>query len=217
MKYITYYEERTEITNRKYMEFINKRYNGEGKVAGQGVRNDFKVRKMRFFNPAESLFIQKNDLPKYYITLHNINSKYVYLEKKTVQNELIYKASAKITKEQCNQILKNDITWMQNHKEEVVRDFYRQLCFNRMKPGYITEYVREIFYLSKKDYIIFDKNVAKAAGNCEDFFANDMIMIQCLGNGKIMCTSHHAAKMPLITEKLIEQQAYNPDAILAIL
>jgi hypothetical protein len=217
MKYITYYEESTEITNQKYMEFINRRYNGDGKIEGQGVRNDFKVRRMRFFNPAESILFQESKQPKYSMTVRNTNDKCVYLEKKTVQNELIYKASTKITREQCNQIIGNDIAWMENHKDEVVKDFYRQLRFNGMKPGYVTEYVREVFGLNKKDYVIFDKKIAKAAGNCKDFFAEDMIMIQCLGTGKIKCTSHHAAKMPEVTQKFIEQQECNASAMLAIL
>jgi|GEM_PF-879974 len=217
MKYFTYYEESTEISYYKYMKFINRRYNSEDKVEGKGARKEFTVRKMKFFNPAESILTQRTDLPKYYMTIRDSSSKHVYLEKKTVQNELTYKASAKITREECDKILNKDIAWMKNHKDDVVRDFYLQLSINGIRPGYITDYRREVFRVNKKDYIIFDKQISRAAGNCVDFFDHHMIMINCLGTDRIMCTSHHSAKMPAITTNLIEQQDYDCNAILSVL
>lgn len=67
---------------------------------------------------------------KFRIRYYNDNFSYIVLEKKVKNNNLCKKFSARITEEECRNILNGNIGFMAEHKAEMVRELYRKMTYD---------------------------------------------------------------------------------------
>ena len=64
-------------------------------------------------------------------------------EKKMKINDLCLKHDAVITEAECKKILKGEIGWMRGHPEELVRELYAKMNYQRLRPKVMVSYIRE--------------------------------------------------------------------------
>ena len=57
------------------------------------------------------------------------------LEKKYMQMHIWHRACAKLSRTDCDRILRGDIEWMKDSKEALFQDFYLQATLNHLSPG----------------------------------------------------------------------------------
>ena len=75
-------------------------------------------------------------------------------------NNLCLKYDARITEEECHRILNGDIEFMRNHPEELVKELYAKMRYQRLKPKVLVSYVREPYiYKAGNVRVTFDSNV----------------------------------------------------------
>ena len=126
MKYMSYYEENGRITKNDYRR-IEKTLQEEAPDKFERML----LRKMEFVN-VEGYISRDEELPRYYLcrkTKEN-HEEFLYLEKKNVQNGVVYKYCCTLTREECQAVMDGNIVWMQEHEHPLVRDLYRQMTIN---------------------------------------------------------------------------------------
>lgn len=97
---------------------------------------------------------------KFRIRYYNDDLSYISLEKKMKIDNLCLKYDARITEEECRRILDGDTAFMKDHPEELVRELYVKMTYQRLKPRVLVSYVREPYiYEAGNVRITFDSRV----------------------------------------------------------
>lgn len=168
MKYTTYCEDSRVIMERQLGQAMKN-------IEKEKVLSEFEfavVRKLAF-EPADPSCGGGNDAadrPVYSLCMKNFDEERLYLEKKIVQNNIVYKSFASITKDEAKKILAGDVTWMQTHAAALFQDFYRQYTLNGLRHGYITQSEKEIRSYRDKSCLVVNRAVKRASLWKEDFF-----------------------------------------------
>ncbi len=102
--------------------------------------------------------IQKRE--KFRIRYYNDDFSYISLEKKIKHNGLCMKLDARLTKDECESILQNDIGFMINHKESLVRELYYKMKTIQLRPKVLVSYVREPYVYNVGNVrVTFDRHI----------------------------------------------------------
>lgn len=86
-----------------------------------------------------------NNREKFRIRYYNNNTDVIKSEKKSKINGLCNKQSVRITKDECDLILKGDINWMAKSSRKLLNELYTKMKSQLLKPKTIVDYVREPF------------------------------------------------------------------------
>ena len=124
----------------------------------------YRIRSIYFDNCDDKALKEKIDgiakREKFRIRYYNDDFSFITLEKKMKINNLCLKYDATITEEECRKILSQDIGWMKEHKEELVRELYAKMTYQRLKPKVLVSYVREPYiYTAGNVRITFDSKI----------------------------------------------------------
>ena len=105
---------------------------------------------------------------KFRIRYYNDDFSFITLEKKMKIDNLCLKYDASITEEECRKILGGDIAFMKDHKEELVKELYAKMNYQRLKPRVLVSYVREPYiYKAGNVRITFDSEIRTTLFNQE--------------------------------------------------
>lgn len=142
-----------------------------------GVDGRYHIRSLYFDSDDDKALREKlYGLPnreKYRIRFYNFNSDLIRLEKKSKTNGLCNKQSTALTREQVEQILNGDQTWMLDESSVLLADFYGKLCYQRLRPKTIVDYWREAYiYPYGNVRITFDSQVRTGLYSTELFDRN---------------------------------------------
>ncbi len=97
---------------------------------------------------------------KYRIRIYDLSDETIRLEKKSKINGLCNKRQTKLTKKECESIIKGDISWMSKSKDPLILDFYANIKSRRLRPKTIVDYNREAYvYPYGNVRITFDSNI----------------------------------------------------------
>lgn len=201
MLYTTYYAESSGITEERYQEMKKILTIHESKEL-----EAFHLRKLEFLGSS-----QQKAVASYYLCVKNHDESQIFLEKKYVQNGLYYKKCAKITREECEKIIKGDLNWMKNHRKELLADFYRQATLNNLYPGRVTDYQREMCRYRKGEYVTFTTSIERGVGLCRDIFAEPKMKLSCLGESKVLLIYKKSATLPQIVSNMLQGQDDSTD------
>ena len=97
-------------------------------------------------------------------------------------NDLCLKYDAKISEEECRRILDGDLEFMKDHSEELVKELYAKMKYQRLRPRVLVSYVREPYiYRAGNVRVTFDSQIRTTLFNREfltsevsDISATDM-------------------------------------------
>ena len=199
MRYTTYYEENETVRKDKYEQMKQAALTGQPKKKIE----KYSLKKLRFMQTGAAGELHNDTVPKYYICMKNNDETQIYIEKKYIQNEIVYKRCVKITKEEAQRILNQDVEWMKGHKKQLLSDFYLQYTLNSLQPKHITEYQREMMNY-KKGYITFAHRISRIAGGEVDIFGSNGIPIQCLSEDRVNVSYKWEVTLPQMIMNLIQ-------------
>ena len=150
----------------------------------------YTLRKLKFRGD-----VSNEAVPHYYLCVKNQDEDAIYLEKKYMQMHIWHRACAKLSRTDCDRILRGDIEWMKDSKEALFQDFYLQATLNHLSPGNVIEYQKERLKC-KEGYVAFVKKVRCVVGGWGNLFWPEAMTIQCLEENKVLTVYKKRVNLP---------------------
>lgn len=144
-------------------------------------RREYKISSLYFDTPKDEALREKingvNHREKFRIRYYNDDYNLIKLEKKSKINNLTYKESKKICKEEVEKIIKGDVSWMLESKDPILIEFYSKYNSKLLRPKTIVQYYREPFVFPAGNVrITFDRDIRRGM-RVTDFFSGDPVSI----------------------------------------
>ena len=109
----------------------------------------YQIRSLYFDSPGDKALREKLDgvsrREKFRIRCYNHDASLIRLEKKSKLGGLGSKQSARLTAPQAQAIVDGDRVWMADSGEELIRELYRKMLSQGLRPRTIVDYTREPF------------------------------------------------------------------------
>lgn len=201
MKYTTYYEQTEKIDKRKEYAIKEALKNDKSAANFESIV----VRKLSF----SSITTNVSEI-HYSICMKNYQENCIYLQRKNVQNGITYKTIAKISKEECLELLDGNYEWLKTHKQQLCKEFYLQLTVNQLQKGNITEIHKEISR-RKQDFVTLTYSVKGISYQKDNFFNKDCYMIPCLSDSTIIISRKKAVTIPRYIRNMVHMANENAD------
>ena len=139
--------------------------------SGEGM---YTIRSLYFDTPENKAVAEKLDgVPyreKFRIRFYNYDSSFIKLEKKIKNNGMTLKFSAALTKDEVVKILNNDIGFLKESNDTLLKEFYIKLKCTRLQPKSIVDYEREAYiYPLGNVRITLDRNIRKVVNSLDPF------------------------------------------------
>ena len=156
IKHFINYSDYLQIRNRlKHIASIDTSSTSNGR---------YKIRSLYFDNIYDKVLMEKingfNKREKFRIRFYNNDTSFIRLEKKSKNNGLCLKESTILTKEQCKDIINNNLHWIKDSTDNLLLEFYSKCKYQLLKPKTIVDYVREAFvYEPGNVRITFDMDI----------------------------------------------------------
>ncbi len=107
----------------------------------------YRIRSIYFDNSDDKALREKIDgaakREKFRIRYYNDDFSFITLEKKMKIDNLCLKYDAQISEEECRRILNDDLEFMHDHPQELVRELYAKMRYQLLKPRVLVSYTRE--------------------------------------------------------------------------
>lgn len=149
----------------------------------------YEVRSLYFDTPRDKVLREKldgvNPREKFRIRCYNGGTSRISLEKKSKYNGLCAKESAELKKEEAQAIIRGDYEWMYQDGRALVRELYRKMTTQGLRPKTIVDYTREAFvYAPGNVRVTLDYNI-RTGLFCTRFLDSSSITIPA-GNAPII-------------------------------
>ena len=100
------------------------------------------------------------DRNKYRIRIYNLSDKFIRMECKSKLGNYISKRQTLITRDLCEQMVTGDPSGLENTSSGLLREVFREMRINLLRPAVIVDYVREAYMHPAEDVrITFDKQL----------------------------------------------------------
>ena len=124
----------------------------------------YRIRSIYFENGDDKALREKENgmarREKFRIRYYNDDFSFITLEKKMKINDLCLKVDAPITEEECRRLLNKDLDWMKTHDQELVRELYAKMQYQRLEPRVLVSYRREPYvYAPGNVRVTFDSEI----------------------------------------------------------
>ncbi|MBO4496922.1 MAG: polyphosphate polymerase domain-containing protein [Lachnospiraceae bacterium] len=124
----------------------------------------YRIRSIYFDNSDDKALREKEDgiqkREKFRIRYYNDDFSFITLEKKMKIDNLCLKYDAPISEEECRRILSGDTGFMKDHPEELCRELYAKMIYQRLRPRVLVSYLREPYiYRAGNVRVTFDSEV----------------------------------------------------------
>ena len=136
--------------------------------------NEYHIRSLYFDTFFNEAIIDKVDgvknRDKYRIRIYDLSDRLIRMECKTKVGSLISKRSLKIPRLLAEQLIAGDPTGLERTGSGLLRDVYREMKLNLLKPVVLVDYVREAYlHPAEEVRITFDKQL-RTGLNSVDLF-----------------------------------------------
>ena len=177
------------------------------------------IRSVYFDNSDDKALKEKIDgigkREKFRIRYYNDDLSFVALEKKMKIDSLCLKYDTVITEEEFRKILNGDIGFMREHGDDLVKEFYAKLRYQRLKPRVLVSYVREPYiYKAGNVRVTFDSKI-RTSLFASDFLAKKISNISATDTPQDMILEvKYDAYLPEIIQDIVQvptlrQQAFS--------
>lgn len=193
MKYIMYNEENNVLQYDEY-EMIREKIRVKHKKEG----NEIVVRKVKFVENLYKVYQEEEapNKPSFSLCMRMEEISTYYLEKKSKQNGVIYKAFIDLSKEECESILSGEIEWLKNSKRSLLNEFYLYLTINHLEPSTVREYRRIVYDKPGKFCIVFNEEKKRAVDRYASLLDETIQMFDCLSCDKVEMSYKKIIKIP---------------------
>ncbi len=179
----------------------------------------YQIRSIYFDNGDDKALREKVDgiakREKFRIRYYNDDFSFITLEKKMKINNLCLKYDARITEKECRDILDGNLDWMKTHPQELVRELYAKMRYQRLRPRVLVSYVREPYiYKAGNVRVTFDSAIRTSLYN-QDFLTKTVSDISATDTPQDMILEvKYDAFLPEIIQDLVQvpsirQQAFS--------
>ena len=97
---------------------------------------------------------------KYRIRIYNCSDSFIRMECKSKYDNYIAKRQAVITRDLCEQLIAGDPTGLENTSSGLLREVFKEMRLNLLRPVVIVDYIREAYMHPTEDIrITFDKQL----------------------------------------------------------
>ena len=139
--------------------------------------NGYRVRSLYFDNYNDKALMEKlfgiSTREKFRLRLYNGDTSLIKLEKKSKNNNICYKESEIITKEECDLIIKGQYEFLKNKKEPLFIELYAKIIYQQLRPKTIVDYKREAYlYDCGHVRVTIDSDIRKS-DNINNFLVED--------------------------------------------
>ncbi len=177
------------------------------------------IRSIYFDNSDDKALREKIDgvakREKFRIRYYNDDLSFITLEKKMKIDDLSLKYDARITKEELKKLLSGDTDFMKDHPEELVKELYAKMKYQRLRPKVLVSYIREPYiYPPGNVRITFDSAIRTSLFD-RDFLDKDITDISATDTPQdIILEVKYDAFLPGIIQDIIQvkgirQQAFS--------
>ena len=133
----------------------------------------YEIRSLYFDNINDKALTEKvngiNRREKFRIRYYNGDTGFIHLEKKSKIVNLCNKQSARITAEEAQRIVDNDLGWMMESDRPLGRELYTKMRGQGLKPKTIVDYTRDPYIFGPGNVrVTLDYNIRTGMG-CTDF------------------------------------------------
>lgn len=137
------------------------------------------IRSLYFDDPYDTALAEKNlgflNREKYRIRTYDHSDKVIKLEIKQKRNEYINKETSRLTREEYERLVSEDLSFLLDSPDKVRRKFYTIYKSKLLRPKVIVDYVREAYVLPYNQIrVTFDKYLS-AAKPCADIFDKSLV------------------------------------------
>ena len=179
----------------------------------------YRIRSIYFDNSDDKALREKIDgvgkREKFRIRYYNDDFSFITLEKKMKIDNLCLKYEAQITEEECRKILNGDLAFMKDHPEELVKELYAKMHYQRLRPRVLVSYVREPYvYPAGHVRITFDSQIRTSLFH-QEFLTREVSDISATDTPQDMILEvKYDAFLPAVIQDLIQtpgirQQAFS--------
>lgn len=184
-----------------------------------GASGKYRIRSIYFDNSDDKALREKIDgigkREKFRIRYYNDDFSFITLEKKMKIDSLCLKYDAQISEEECRKILNGDLAFMKDHPEELVKELYAKMQYQRLKPRVLVSYVREPYiYPAGHVRVTFDSQIRTSLFH-QEFLTKEIQDISATDTPQDMILEvKYDAFLPEIIQDLIQtpgirQQAFS--------
>ncbi len=165
------------------------------------------IRSLYFDNPDDRALREKldgvNRREKFRIRYYNSDTSLIHLEKKSKVNGLGTKSSAPLTAEEAQRIVEGDVDWMADSPHPLIRELFRKMRCQGLRPKTIVDYTREPFiYRPGNVRVTFDYDI-RTGLHSTDFLDPDCVTIPA-GDAPILMEVKWDAFLPAIIRDLVQ-------------
>ncbi|HHX03177.1 MAG TPA: polyphosphate polymerase domain-containing protein [Tissierellia bacterium] len=145
------------------------------------AHGEYRVRSLYFDDPFDSALMDKvsgvDRREKFRIRYYNEDFSFIQLEKKIKRSGLGHKQSAPLSEREVRQILANDIDFLMERKEDLLKELYVKMKSRLLRPCTIVEYIREPFvHPAGNVRITLDRDI-RTSMRSVDIFASDPLQL----------------------------------------
>ena len=124
----------------------------------------YQIRSIYFDNADDKALREKVDgiqkREKFRIRYYNDDFSFITLEKKIKSDKLCLKCSARLTEDECRDILDGNLEFMRTHESDLVKELYAKMHYQYLKPRVLVSYVREAYiYPAGNVRVTFDSKI----------------------------------------------------------
>ena len=151
---------------------------------------EYAIRSLYFDTEFDTAYYDKingvKDRDKYRMRIYNYSDRDIFMECKTKVGSFISKRSVKIPRSLADQLTAGDPTGLEFTTSGLLRDVYREMRLNLLRPVVIVDYDREAYIHPAEDVrITFDKNV-RTGLNSIDIFNDRVPTLPVMDNGEMI-------------------------------
>jgi hypothetical protein len=145
------------------------------------AHGEYRVRSLYFDDPFDSALMDKvsgvDRREKFRIRYYNEDFSFIQLEKKIKRSGLGHKQSAPLSEREVRQILANDIDFLMERKEDLLKELFVKMKSRLLRPCTIVEYIREPFvHPAGNVRITLDRDI-RTSMRSVDIFASDPLQL----------------------------------------
>lgn len=181
-----------------------------GAVMGQdanAVDGKYFIRSLYFDNAADKALREKldgvNEREKFRIRYYNQDLSLIHLEKKSKRNGLGSKETAEVTAEEVQSILDGNWDWMGDADRPLIRELYRKMQSQGLRPKTIVDYTREPFVYSPGNVrVTMDYHIRTGLGTTD--FLNPHCVTIPAGDAPIILEVKWDAFLPSVIRDIVQ-------------
>lgn len=182
-----------------------------------GTDGQYKVRSLYFDNLDNKALMEKingvNHREKFRIRFYNDNPSFIKLEKKGKVSGLCTKQSTAVTREQCERMIRGDISWMADCDNALLLELYAKMRFQLLKPKTVVDYTREAYiYTAGNVRITFDSNIRSGLYS-QDIFNPELSTMSVTENKQIILEVKFDGFLPEMIQDMLQTNTRQSTAV----